>query len=294
MNLQTSNRIVNLMFTFSILLGAISSLNGQIFTLGSGVSDIDGNTYQTIVINGQEWMAENLKTSRYANGNTIPSDLNNFQDEYQIDSLNVGSWLNYNNDSQLGNIYGKLYNWYAVTDSRSLCPTGWKVPNEADWNTLIDFLDPGNNHFSEASQSHFAGGMMKSVGTQFWLNPNEGATNESGFTGLPAGNYMFSDFNELGQNGSWWSLNQRDWFEGWMRGVAFSTDNLARYAHGKSRGLSVRCVKTNVSGIDEIKLNNRTLIKITDIIGRETIIKSNEVLMFYYSDGSIERRFIIQ
>jgi len=103
---------------------------------GGGVSFND-YTYASIELgNGQEWMAENLRTNIYANGDPIP----NVTDNAQWNVLNTGAWAHFNNDSQYENPFGKLYNWYAVADLRNICPTGWHVPTEAEWTVLTDYL----------------------------------------------------------------------------------------------------------------------------------------------------------
>jgi len=137
------------------------------------VTDIDGNEYATIQIGTQVWMAENLRTTKYCNGDPIP----NVTDSLQWVNLATGAWAHNNNYSQYENLYGKLYNWYAVDDSRNICPCNWHVPTDAEWTTLIDYL----------GGEGVAGGKMKSTGTQYWLSPNTDATNESGFSGLPGG-----------------------------------------------------------------------------------------------------------
>jgi uncharacterized protein (TIGR02145 family) len=169
------------------------------------VVDQDGNTYATIVIGTQEWMAENLRTTTYRNGDPIP----NVTDNTQWQGLTTGAWAHYNHDSQYENPYGKLYNGYAVNDPRNVCPVGWHVPSEAEWNTLIGYLDPDYN--PEASgggmpHSSTAGGVMKSTGTQYWNAPNEGATNVSGFSGVGSGLINFYGSHTLmGRQMDWWS-----------------------------------------------------------------------------------------
>lgn len=103
---------------------------------GSTVKDIDGNVYHTIVIGTQTWMLENLKTTKYSNGDPIP----NITDSLTWVSLETGAYCNYNNDENNSVIYGRLYNWYSVNDSRKLAPVGWHVPNDSEWRTLTDFL----------------------------------------------------------------------------------------------------------------------------------------------------------
>jgi uncharacterized protein (TIGR02145 family) len=118
-------------------------------------------------------MAENLRTPSYANGDPIP----NVTDNTQWENLTTGAWSHYNNDSQYENPYGKIYNFNAMTDSRNVCPTGWHVPTNTEWNTFINYL----------GGDAVAGGKMKSTGTQYWNSPNGDATNESGFSALPGG-----------------------------------------------------------------------------------------------------------
>jgi uncharacterized protein (TIGR02145 family) len=161
------------------------------------MTDQEGNVYKTIVIGTQEWMAENLKTSIYRNGEAI---------DITGTSFTTGAW-SLNNDSQYDCPYGKLYNWYAVVDSRNVCPTGWNVPTDEEWTTLTDYL--GGQ--SDENYNFFAGGKMKSTGFQYWLNPNTEANNESGFSGLPAGIRIFDGtFSSFGNNGFWWSTSELD------------------------------------------------------------------------------------
>ena len=145
---------------------------------GTGVT-FDGYTYSSIVLgNGQEWMAENLRTTVYANGDPIP----NVTDGQLWMNLTTGAWVHYDNDNQYENPYGKLYNWYTVADPRNVCPAGWHVPSDTEWSTFINYIDTnadGGNNIP-----NYAGGGMKSNGTQYWGSPNFGATNESGFSGL--------------------------------------------------------------------------------------------------------------
>ncbi|MBU6331934.1 MAG: hypothetical protein KGQ80_05920, partial [Bacteroidetes bacterium] len=148
------------------------------FTCGfSTVSDVDNNTYATVQIGTQCWTQSNLKVTKYRNGDIIPTGLSNAQ----WGSTTSGAYAIFNNDPVNDALYGKLYNWYAVTDSRGLCPTGWHVPTDGEWTTLTTFL----------GGESVAGGAMKSTATQptpgGWNAPNTGATNSSGFTGLPGG-----------------------------------------------------------------------------------------------------------
>ena len=126
-------------------------------------------------------MTENLRTTVYANGDPIP----NITDGFLWSNLTSGALAHFNNDNQIENPYGKLYNWHAVADSRNVCPAGLHIPYESEWNTLINFPDPNANNGNTEPKT--AGGKMKSTGTQFWQSPNTDATNESGFSALPGG-----------------------------------------------------------------------------------------------------------
>lgn len=153
---------------------------------GNGVV-LDGYNYPTIVLgNGQEWMAENLRTTTYANGDPIP----NIQSNSQWTSATTGAYSYYLNDLQYQTTYGNVYNYYAVSDIRNVCPSGWHVPFDSDWVTFINYLDPNAGGGMNVTNT-YAGGKMKVTGTQYWQNPNVGATNESGFSLLPVGSRNF-------------------------------------------------------------------------------------------------------
>ena len=201
-----------------------------IFTSGNGVT-FDGYTYASIVLgNGQEWMAENLRTTTYANGDPIPNVTDNTQWLY----LTTGAWSHYNNESQYENPYGKLYNWYTVDDPRNVCPTGWHVPSDSEWTVLTDYL----------GGESIAGGKMKSTGTQHWNNPNTNATNASGFSGFPGGHRSGNgQFGWLGSRGDYWSSTEYDTLTAWYRELITDGADVSRLNHTKPKGHSVRCIK---------------------------------------------------
>ena len=196
----------------------------------STIKDIDGNVYHTVKIGNQIWTIENLKTTRLNNGEIIPNVTNNL-DWF---NLTTKGWVFQENNDEYDNPFGKLYNWYCVEDG-NLCPEGWRVPTNEDWEILVDYL----------GGELVAGGKMKSTGLTYWDSPNEDATNQSGFTGLPGGyrNYSFNaEFYSLGGSGSFWSASVEN-------DMPFEKD--LYYAHGsiitnqipKGYGLSVRCIK---------------------------------------------------
>ena len=197
----------------------------------SPVTDIDGNVYKTVSIGTQIWMAENLKTSKYRNGVSIPLVTTNAS----WAALSTGAYCWYSNDAATNKAtYGALYNWYAVNDIRNIAPAGWHVPTDADWTTLTDYL--GNLSVD--------GGKMKEAGTNHWLSPNTGATNTSGFTGLPGG-YRYTDgvFYYMGNYGEWWSATANDATTAWQRGLYYLNFSVSRDPYDKKYGYSVRLVK---------------------------------------------------
>jgi uncharacterized protein (TIGR02145 family) len=201
---------------------------------GSGVS-FDGYNYKTIVLgNGQEWMAENLRTTIYANGDKI----DNLKANSDWTNTTQGAWAHYNNDSQFDNPYGKLYNAYAVSDPRNACPTGWHVPTEFDWDKLIIYLDKND--------LILIGNKLKNAGIQYWSSPNQGATNEIGFNGMPGGTRSTTGvFSGIGNTSDFW------WGEKLKTGQKFADiytlkHNKTDFYHSASdlnAGHSVRCVK---------------------------------------------------
>jgi uncharacterized protein (TIGR02145 family) len=207
---------------------------GIVSNPGVGVS-FDGYTYLSVLLgNGQEWMAENLRTTTYANGDPI----SNVTDLGDWESLSTGAWCHYNNDSLYDNPSGKLYNWFTVADSRNVCPTGWHVPSDAEYMLLIDY----------SGGVLVAGGNMKSTGTQYWQSPNTDATNESGFSGLPGGIYAGSGHHSFGTNGGYWSSTE----DGSLyAGPNYALSLTLMYANGegyispipKGTGISVRCLR---------------------------------------------------
>jgi len=223
--------------------GVVVYGNEVIFTTGSvapsfacgtsSVSDVDGNSYNTVRIGTQCWTQSNLKVSKYRNGDNIPTGLSNT--DWQ--STTAGAYAIYANDPVNDGLYGKLYNHYAVMDTRGLCPTGWHVPTDGEWTTLETFL----------GGSSVAGGALKSTATQptpgGWLSPNTGATNSSGFSAGPGGLRYFNGFlNSVGNDGFWWSSSLSG-TNAWYRYLNYYTGNINRDTTNHTSGFSVRCLR---------------------------------------------------
>ncbi|HOD66370.1 MAG TPA: fibrobacter succinogenes major paralogous domain-containing protein [candidate division Zixibacteria bacterium] len=200
-------------------------------TLGT-VADYDGNTYQTVKIFNRWWMAENLKVTHYRNGDPV-SDVT---DPTAWNALASGACCEYANDPANVAIYGRLYNWFAVGDARGLAPAGWHVATDSEWQELVDSLGGGA----------VAGGKLKAAGTAYWADPNAGATNESGFSGLPGG-YRggMGDFNGIHYGAGFWTATPHQYFsdQAWNRNLGYNRPEMVHDYSGKKSGNAVRCVK---------------------------------------------------
>lgn len=180
----------------------------------------------------QRWMTKNLDVATYRNGDLIPK----VTDNSAWLALTTGAYCYYNNDSATyAATYGKLYNWYAVNDSRGLAPEGWYIPTAFERITLGNCLGGDT----------LAGGPMKEIGTVHWTTPNIGATNLSGFTGLPSGNrsQITGGFNNVYNSSYWWSSTEYDTGVAWAGNLNYNSDNLIISQLHKRRGFSVRCLR---------------------------------------------------
>jgi uncharacterized protein (TIGR02145 family) len=200
------------------------------------VTDIDSTTYKTVKIGNQWWMAENLKVTHYRNGDPILL----VADNAEWSNLTTGAYCNYDNNEEIAAIYGCLYNQYATVDSRNLAPAGWHIPSDDEWKTLTDFL--GGDAIS--------GGKMKETGTLHWFSPNTGATDESGFTALPAGcREPNGIFDYLSVSTNFWSSSESTKYPTFTVGRSLNLMNTEVYysAVPKQFGSSVRCVKDDAN-----------------------------------------------
>ncbi len=196
---------------------------------GPNISDIDGNNYKTVYIGTQQWMAENLKVSKYSDGVAIPNVTGNTE----WSNLTTGAWSYYNNDIINNLTYGKLYNWYVTNPTtngnKNICPTGWHVPTEIEWNTLANYL----------GGSSIAGSKMKEKGTTHWSSPNSDANNESNFTALPGGTkYPSGIFKDFGTWGTWWSSNNSRYVD-----LNCGNGNFSFRSNDVKYGFAIRCLK---------------------------------------------------
>jgi uncharacterized protein (TIGR02145 family) len=202
-------------------------LNTRVEGNSGHVIDADGNVYHTAIIGSQEWMAENLRVIHYRNGNLIPKVTVNST----WGSLTSGAYCWYGNDSVANGIYGALYNWFAVDDSRGLCPEGWHVASNSEWTTLVTYL----------GGSTVAGGPMKNA--ILWTSPNNGATNSSGFSARPGGyRTVGGTFSLLGGSGYFYTATLSG-STPYYRLLQYNSTGVSEATASKVVGCSVRCVK---------------------------------------------------
>jgi uncharacterized protein (TIGR02145 family) len=234
--------------TYSNAITLTTSNSTAINVSGPNVTDIDGNTYQSVTNCGLIFTKQNLNVSKYTDGTPIPQ----VTDQTQWGNLTTGAWCYYANNTANGKTYGKLYNWFAVAGiynsasatnpalRKKLAPTGWHIPTDTEWTQLVDCL----------GGSTVAGGKMKSTGTiqagnGLWQSPNAMATNESGFTGLPGGERYVTYYSGIGNGGIWWSSSEVNFAPSspWAFFLDYGYGNIYGDNYSREFGYSVRCIK---------------------------------------------------
>lgn len=194
------------------------------------ISDVEGNIYNVITIGKQTWMAENLRTTRYNDNTRIPS----VKEDSLWARLITPAFSWYKNDEEaFKTVCGALYNWFTVKTGK-LCPAGWHVPGDSEWTELADYLGGEN----------IAGGKLKVAGTDYWVDPNSGATNESGFAAFPGGfRYHDGKFFDFGFSGYWWTSTEFSDQRSYFRMLYYEDISVHRFDNLKKNGFSIRCVK---------------------------------------------------
>ncbi len=247
----------------SILLIFLFCLISHIVKSQGTVRDVDGNTYRTVVIGDQEWMAENLRTSRYNDGTSLFTNLA----RHAWSITTEGAYSVYphqgvegiNSEREMINAYGKLYNWYAVKDERGLCPDGWRVPTDGDWDELVNYLIIKFDITNEWEEIDAVGNVLKSCWQEesplggdcdrinhprWFFSDIHYGIDKVDFSGLPAGGrYSEGTYNYIGKAGLWWSSTERSADFAWGRLLGYYHGGVYRYSGNKKIGFSVRCIK---------------------------------------------------
>ena len=217
----------------SLYLFLVIWTNIPILLHGQSISDHDGNVYKTVKIGNQTWTAQNLNVSHFRNGDPI-LEVKSDEEWDKASEEQKPAWCYYEFSADQGKVYGKLYNWYAVNDPRGLAPKGWHVPSEVEWQVLSEMLGGEEK----------AGGKLKEKGTTHWKAPNLGATNETGFTGLPSGLiYSFGGCVKKEIEGYWWSSKTNGEFTAILYSLSYENGIFTNLFLNKGVGVAVRCVK---------------------------------------------------
>lgn len=182
----------------------------------------------TVIIGKQEWMTKNLDVSRFRNGDTIP-EAKTVEQWIEAGRNHLPVWCYYNHDATIGRRYGRLYNWYAVTDPRGIAPVGFHVPTDAEWSVLVESVGGYRN----------AGTVLKA--SSGWKTGS--GDNVAGFWALPAGIRDDDGFELEGSFTAWWTTTENDDARAWMRLISAEDQSVNMYCIVKAHGLSVRCVK---------------------------------------------------
>jgi len=223
--LATKTDISDLLVQIKILKDAMVAANLLI-------ADYDGNIYESVTIGTQEWLTTNLRSKNYNDGTPIA----NVTETSTWDNLTSGAYCWYNNDElTYKSTYGALYNWHVVSSDK-ICPKGWHVPTDSEWQTLINYL----------GGESIAGGKLKQNNNEYWKDPNSGATNESGFSALPSGIRLTStSFDFKDEQAYFWSSSDGiDESSAWI--IYLTYDGEGAYSEDmadKASGRSIRCLK---------------------------------------------------
>jgi uncharacterized protein (TIGR02145 family) len=220
--------------------GTASVESNSVTPIAPTVTDVSGNTYETVTIGTKTWMAKNLNTTKYNDGTIIP----NLSSKLAWSAATSGAYCDYDNNWFNGTTYGKLYNWYVVDNNaatkvasnggKNICPTGWHVPTAPEWKDL----------FRTIGSSAEAGGRAKETGTTHWTTPNTGATNSVGFTALPGGNRFYNGaFSGIGLIGTWWATWEWNKTDAYYYYLEYSSSSEGEFNYSKNFGCSVRCLK---------------------------------------------------
>lgn len=234
----------------SVDLSDLIHLVNYLFMAGPGpdcgtetgtVMDIDGNVYRVVKICDQWWMVENLKVTRYRNGDPIP----NITDRDEWRATRYGAYSEWNNDSSYVPLYGRVYNYYAAADIRNIAPAGWHVPTDDDWKELEMCLGMSQGEADLSGFRGSVGGKLKQIGSFLWSSPNTGATNESGFSALGTGHRdQWGDYISQHLVTAMWSSTESASGSAWARVLYYNTIQIQRYNDPYEwDGFFIRCVK---------------------------------------------------
>jgi len=224
--MERYHKYLRLIIIFFLIVYAFQSVIAQ---NNGKLTDLEGNNYETVKIGNHTWMSENLRTTKFNDGEPIPE----VKEKSAWNILSAPGFCWYNNDTSYKKTFGALYNAYTV-NTKKLCPAGWHVSTDAEWTEMVELL--GGKDVAAAK--------LKEQGTAHWSEPDSGATNESGFTALPGGTrYANGIFFSRKDIGYWWTFTGETVLNGWYRSMYYSNSTVDKNFHDSTDGFSVRCVK---------------------------------------------------
>jgi len=207
------------------------AMASSMLLMAQGKVNTKPDELKTVTIGTQQWTSSNIAISKYLNGDIIPQ-AKNMEEWIKYGTDKKGAWCYYDFDEKNGTLYGKLYNWFAINDSRGFAPSGYHVPSDKEWRTLSDFL------------GGYEGAGKKLKSKEGWKDNGNG-TDENGFKALPGGGVWEKGFYSLGEYGNWWSSTENDEELAYHRDMGYNSNSLYRGYAGKTktRGFSVRLIK---------------------------------------------------
>jgi uncharacterized protein (TIGR02145 family) len=287
----------NLIFVFAFLISV--SVFGQGACNNQTSVTHHGYEYDIVAIGDQCWFAENCRYLPEVSPPSEGSETDPYFYVYGYEGTDVfAAQATANYDT-----YGVLYNWPAVM-TEGLCPSGWHIPTEAEWQTMEISLGMS---WSEAAQTGWRGtdeGYQMKSSSGWMISPSDNGSNSSGFTGLPGG--YCAPFNSTGYyekwaSATWWSSSEKpssvsDRFpQSWVRTLGYDMDDVGRGGGVRHAGFSARCVRdySTTSSVPTEPSSNRKLEKVVDVLGREVKHTTNQILFHIYDDGSVEKKFVV-
>lgn len=274
-------------------LFAQNAIFGYQKTSGEPVTDIDGNEYTTVAVGAQLWMAENLRVTRYADETPIPKVKDS--EEWYLSPLADKAYCWYDNDSDAhASTYGALYNWAAAmngdtssdnnpSEVQGACPTSWHLPSDSEWKQLEIYLGMTELQVNTTGwRGDPLGGKLKETGTTHWNSPNDGATNETGFTALPGGGRYQGEFSYMGNEGCFWSSTEEDTANTFYRRLREQHAAVYRSSPDKKHGLSIRCLRDL-----PVKINDAEKQETGNLIVFPNPVNDELVINYYSSERCI-------
>lgn len=258
-SLSMTNQLDSLKFTKNNALiskmpvAAIDSISFVPPLPAGTIRDVDGNLYTSVKIGTQTWLIQNLRTTRYRNGDVIPNITNNGE----WITTKSGAYSTYDNDPANGAVYGNLYNWHAVNDRRNIAPAGWHIPTQEEWLTLETYLSTNGFNFDGTRTGNKIAKTLASRNLWKWSNTPGGpgndmsVNNSTNFTGLPGGGRYGNSgvFFSKSEAAFWWTREESTTVEAYYRGLFYGYSFFSNFVSSKNLGFAIRCIKSDLATV---------------------------------------------